>query len=329
MTDLSTICVIPFYGKSEEWPTWSEKFLAKSRRYGFKDVLLVKVKIPKTDEVYDMESEEGKKFIIAADMNELAYTELVLSIDDKTSSGKVAFNLVKGCKSKEYVDCNACMAWEQLKSKFEPLSVPSLVKIEKQFRQCALKKGQDPEIWLTELEEYRMKLEELGSSITDNQFMTHILNNMTSDYDLQLALMEKRINDKSSPLTVDEIRDDLNLRFERLNMKSNHESENEEHHDVAVFGGRFKGKCRNCGMIGHKSRDCKNKFRQNGGKNGGNQVNLNNGAYCTYCRRPGHSKINCFKLKNNNNRNSTTSNYQNQDQQNFQLKLCCFCNHFD
>jgi hypothetical protein len=40
-----------------------------------------------------------------------------------------------------------------------------------------------------------MKLEEIGSSITDNQFMIHILNNMTSDYDLQLALMEKRIND--------------------------------------------------------------------------------------------------------------------------------------
>jgi predicted NACHT family NTPase len=89
--------VTPFYGKSEEWPTWSKKFLAKSRRYGFKDVLLGKVKIFKTDEVYDMELEEGKKIIIAAaDKNELAYTELILLIDDKTSSGKVAFNLVKG-----------------------------------------------------------------------------------------------------------------------------------------------------------------------------------------------------------------------------------------
>jgi hypothetical protein len=38
MTDLSTNRVIPFYGKSEEWPTWREKFLAKGRRYGFKDI---------------------------------------------------------------------------------------------------------------------------------------------------------------------------------------------------------------------------------------------------------------------------------------------------
>ena len=53
--------------------------------------------------------------------------------------------------------------------------------IEKLSHQCALKKWQDPEVWLSELEDYRMKLEELGSSISDNQFMIHILINMTSD----------------------------------------------------------------------------------------------------------------------------------------------------
>jgi tellurite resistance-related uncharacterized protein len=145
MTDLSTIRVIPFYGKSEEWPTWSEKYLAKARRYGFKDVLLGKVKVPRNDEDYDMESEEGKKLTIAADINELVYAELFLSIDDKTSNGKVAFNLVKGCKKKDYEDGNASMTWERLKSNFEQSSAPLLVKLEKQFRQCSLK-GQDPDI---------------------------------------------------------------------------------------------------------------------------------------------------------------------------------------
>jgi hypothetical protein len=48
-----------------------------------------------------MELEEGKKLKIAADRNELAYIELILLIDDKTSSGKVAFNLVKGYKNKD------------------------------------------------------------------------------------------------------------------------------------------------------------------------------------------------------------------------------------
>jgi hypothetical protein len=103
--------------------------------------LLGKVKVSGTDEDYDMTSEEGKKLTIAADMNELAYTDLILLIDDKTSSGKVSFNLVKGCKNKDYADGNASMAWERLKNKFEPSSAPSLVKLEKQFHQCSLKKG--------------------------------------------------------------------------------------------------------------------------------------------------------------------------------------------
>jgi hypothetical protein len=72
---------------------------------------LGKVKIPRTNEDYDMDSVEGKKLTIAADMNELAYTELILLIDDKKSSGKVAFNLVKGCKNKDHADENECMSW--------------------------------------------------------------------------------------------------------------------------------------------------------------------------------------------------------------------------
>jgi hypothetical protein len=50
-----------------------------------------------------------------------------------------------------------------------------------------------------------MRLEELGSIISDNQFILHILNNMMDDYDLQLAIMEKRVTDKSNPLTIDKI----------------------------------------------------------------------------------------------------------------------------
>jgi hypothetical protein len=45
--------------------------------------------------------------------------------------------------------------------------------------------------------------------------MIHVLNNLTSDYDLQLALMKKRIGDNEKPLTVEEIRTELSLCFER------------------------------------------------------------------------------------------------------------------
>jgi hypothetical protein len=82
------------------------------------------------------------------------------------------------------------------------------------------------------------------------------------------------------------------------------------------LGGQFKGKCQNCGAIGHKTKVCKLKTNQNGGHNSGNhnnfQKNTSNGAYCTYCCRPSHVRSNCFKLKNKSNRNSGTSNNDSQ-----------------
>jgi hypothetical protein len=64
----SAIRVLHFSGRKEEWSTWSEKFLAKAKHSGIKDVLLGKLQIPKT-------SEEGRRMMKNADLNELAFTE--------------------------------------------------------------------------------------------------------------------------------------------------------------------------------------------------------------------------------------------------------------
>ena len=321
MTDLSTIRVIPFCGKVDEWPIWSEKFMAKAKRYGFKDVLVGKLSIPKADEEFDEVSDIGKRMSRAIELNEIAYTELILSIDVKTSNGKIAFNIVKGCKNKDYPDGNAASAWEKLKNKYEPMSAPSMVKLDRQFRESSLKKGEDPEVWITQLEDISVRLEDMGSGISERQFMIHVLNNLTPDYDLQLALLERRIGDIERPLTIDEIRAELSLRFERLNRSSSND-QSEALEEMALFGGQFKGKCRNCGKIGHKSFQCKNRGNQNGGNNGSNTTGSN---YCTYCRKPGHVKQNCFKLKkkdsrfsnnpssNSNNGNPGRENYESQD----------------
>jgi hypothetical protein len=61
MTDMNATRVIPFCGKVEEWPIWSEMFLDKAMYCGFKDLLLGKLLIPKGYEEIDETSEIGKK----------------------------------------------------------------------------------------------------------------------------------------------------------------------------------------------------------------------------------------------------------------------------
>ena len=65
----------------------SVKFLAIAKNFGLKGVLLGRATIPKSDEDYD----EGKKKFKIAELNKTAYTELILSIDDKNINGNISF----------------------------------------------------------------------------------------------------------------------------------------------------------------------------------------------------------------------------------------------
>jgi hypothetical protein len=51
------------------------------------------------------------------------------------------------------------------------------------------------------LEDICVRLDDMGSSIPEYQFMIHVLNNLTAEYNLQLVLLEKRIGDKERSLT--------------------------------------------------------------------------------------------------------------------------------
>jgi hypothetical protein len=47
----------------------------------------------------------------AIELNEIAFTELVFSIDVNSISGKIAFGITKSCKTKDFENGNAALAW--------------------------------------------------------------------------------------------------------------------------------------------------------------------------------------------------------------------------
>ena len=138
----------------------------------------------------------------------------------------------------------------------------------------------------------------MGSSTTEDQFMIQVSNSLTSDYELQVLILEKHIGNKESPLTIEELKEELNLRFERLSSKMESIKKLEPGEDKALFTTQFKGEYRNCGKLGHKAAQCKSK-----------QVKEEkNDIICNYCKKPGHVKANCFKLlKKNQNQGEGNS----------------------
>jgi hypothetical protein len=81
----------------------------------------------------------------------------------------------------------------------------------------------------------------MGSSMTDEQFMIQILKNLTKEYKLQMLLLEKRIVDANNPLTIEELKEELTLRFEVLTSKTDSAKLKALFDEKALFMGSSKG----------------------------------------------------------------------------------------
>ena len=57
MTSETAIKVIIFSGKVKDWSMWEEKFLAKSKKKGYKEIITGKIKVP-TKEATETSSEK-------------------------------------------------------------------------------------------------------------------------------------------------------------------------------------------------------------------------------------------------------------------------------
>ena len=280
--------------------------MARAKKKKYKNILLDStVKIPKTGQKDDdgnlKPRTEDKKLI--AEKNDLAYGDLISAMDAKKEGGKVAFNIIKGTKNKDYEDGNAQVAWKNLEHKYKPKNAPSLIKITKEFYNLKLKKKGDPDVFITKLEDLRTQMEEMDSCMEDRQFMTYILNNLPVEYENQVNLLEKKLclsgNDK---LTLEELREDLSLRYERMNPGGTYGSDGGKE-DWAMVAGSNGKRCHQCGKIDHFARNCNNKTRPQGfnnkfskktpNKKPGNKFN----GECFYCHKKGHMKADCYQFQ--------------------------------
>jgi hypothetical protein len=120
----------------------------------------------------------------------------------------------------------------------------------------------------------------------NDHFMIQVLNSLTNDYELQILLLQTMIESKENPLTIDELKEEFNLRYQRLLMISEMAKIKDLGEDKALMVTQFKGKCLNCCKIGHKAAQCKSKQMRE----------ERNEVVCYYCKKPGHVKSNFFKL---------------------------------
>jgi len=88
--------------------------------------------------------------------------------------------------------------------------------LKKKFLSMKLKTKEDPDVWLTRLEDLKEQLVNANARMNDDDVLEHALNNVPKEYEIVVAPLEKRLSAQFNPLTIEELREELNLKYLRM-----------------------------------------------------------------------------------------------------------------
>ena len=307
------IRVVPFSGKKDEWEDWKDKFMVKAAMNKYDGIINGDDKVPDTHDKDGVKKTLKPEEQTLVDLSKKGFYELVLSINHKTPEGKLAFDVVKGTKTTENPAGNLYDAVLRLDKRYQPRTATNLVQLTSAFHEKRLKKNQNPEDYINELESLKLRLGKLKHQITDKGIILHVLNTLTKEYDMEVKLLEHKmemLENDNKELTIEEVRNDLNSKYEKLKVYAEKDKTSEPINHAYYMGTKFKGKCNWCGVIGHKATQCRLRIagkpaRTNFTGPGQNQEMADKGKtykkrgdlYCTYCRTKGHDVSECRKKK--------------------------------
>jgi hypothetical protein len=141
----------------------------------------------------------------------------------------------------------------------------------------------------------REQLINAGSTMTEDELLEHVFASLPKDYEVVANLLEKRLGASADPVTIEEIRHDLNLKYQKMYGVKKLTTHNKN--ETALCAGGFRGRCNECGKISHKLHDChKRQQGQGKGNSCNNQRNKNKfNGICKYCKKKGHMEKDFYK----------------------------------
>jgi hypothetical protein len=198
-------------------------------------------------------------------------------------------------------------ALRRLDKKYARKSTTHLLGLIKEYNQCKLESTKrDPEAWFLELDRINNKLRNIenGEYVKkDYEIKAHLLGNLVPD---GYEDVETKLHGKEEDMTVEEIEEEIANKWQRTFKKTFDDGGKGSKTNVAMtvdgknggkggrtkFGGKFKGRCRKCGKVGHKKADCRSDKE----------------GVCFNCGESGHFANKCpKKSEGDSNAGGTTS----------------------
>ena len=264
--DLKSIKVYKFDNTKEKWHEFALKFRVIADTRGYRGIIDGTVIPPDemavitiTAEDTGEELEEKKNLLKARKANKVGYRDLVMSTEG------ISFTIVQNAASEELPSGDLKKAWERLERRWNPKTREDKVEVYTKFLNYKLENTrQRPMDWIAFMEKKRAELMNTGHIMSDETFITHLLNSLPQTvYKGAILVIKDKL--RRSILEITEIEQILEDKFQAIKQAKGWD---EEEDDYALFVSpsnkkgpkkAFKGRCGYCGEFGHKAADCPNK----------------------------------------------------------------------
>ena len=264
--DLKSIKVYKFDNTKEKWHEFALKFRVIADTRGYRGIIdgtvippdemaVITITAEDTGEVL----EEKKNQLKARKANKVGYRDLVMSCEG------ISFTIVQNAASEELPSGDLKKAWERLERRWNPKTREDKVEVYTKFLNYKLENTrQRPMDWIAFMEKKQAELMNTGHIMSDETFITHLLNSLPQTV-YEGAILDIKDKLRRSILEITEIEQILEDKFQAIKQAKGWD---EEEDDYALFispsnkkGPKkvFKGRCGYCGEFGHKAADCPNK----------------------------------------------------------------------
>ena len=225
---------------------------------------------------------EKKEKLLARKANKIGNRDLVMSTEG------ISFTIGENAVSEELPSGDLKKAWERLERRWNPKTREDKVEVYTKFLNYKLENTrQRPMDWIAFLEKKRSELMNTGHIMSDETFITHLLNSLPQTvYEGAILVIRDKL--RKSILEIKEIEQILEEKFQAMKHAKGWE---EEEDDYALFVSpsnkkgpkkAFKGRCGYCGEFGHKAGDCPHKkSNQNKGQKSKTSKRENRGVKWT------------------------------------------------
>ena len=231
--DLKSIKVYKFDNTKEKWHEFALKFrvIADTRDYwGIIDGSVIPpdelATITVTAEDTGEALKEKKEKLKARKANKMGYRDLVMSTQG------ISLTIVENAVSEELTKGDLKKAWERLERRWNPKTREDKVEVYTKFLNYKLENTrQRPMDWIAFMEKKRSELMNTGHIMSDETFITHLLNSLPQTvYEGAILIIEDKL--RKGIVEITEIEQILEDKFEAIKQVKGWE---EEEDDYALF----------------------------------------------------------------------------------------------